>query len=132
MFGIPSIWKREEGYKQHGWLFCMLENFGANVGMHGRMDQLLDNFFSRNVKGGKSNEDTCKGIGFTMEGSENNPVMFELMSELPWRPERFTKESWVKAYVKARYGVEDATIEKAWMILANSIYNCPAGNNQLL
>ena len=130
MFGIPSIWKREEGYKQHGWLFCMLENFGANVGMHGRMDQLLDNFFSRNVKGGKSNEDTCKGIGFTMEGSENNPVMFELMSELPWRPERFTKESWVKAYVKARYGVEDATIEKAWMILANSIYNCPAGNNQ--
>ena len=130
MFGIPSIWKREEGYKQHGWLFCMLENFGANVGLHGRMDQLLDNFFSRNVKGGKSNEDTCKGIGFTMEGSENNPVMFELMSELPWRPERFTKESWVKAYVKARYGVEDATIEKAWMILANSIYNCPAGNNQ--
>ena len=130
MFGIPSIWKREEGYKQHGWLFCMLENFGANVGMHGRMDQLLDNFFSRNEKGGKSNEDTCKGIGFTMEGSENNPVMFELMSELPWRPERFTKESWVKAYVKARYGVEDATIEKAWMILANSIYNCPAGNNQ--
>ena len=135
MFGIPSIWKREEGYKQHGWLFCMLENFGANVGMHGRMDQLLDNFFSRNVKGGKSNEDTCKGIGFTMEGSENNPVMFELMSELPWRPERFTKESWVKAYVKARYGVEDATIEKAWMILANSIYNCPSvaekyrGNN---
>ena len=130
MFGIPSIWKREEGYKQHGWLFCMLENFGANVGLHGRMDQLLDNFFSRNEKGGKSNEDTCKGIGFTMEGSENNPVMFELMSELPWRPERFTKEAWVKAYVKARYGVEDATIEKAWMILANSIYNCPAGNNQ--
>ena len=127
MFGIPSIWKREEGYKQHGWLFCMLENFGANVGLHGRMDQLLDNFFSRNEKG---DEDTCKGIGFTMEGSENNPVMFELMSELPWRPERFTKESWVKAYVKARYGVEDATIEKAWMILANSIYNCPAGNNQ--
>ena len=34
MFGIPSIWKREEGYKQHHWLYCMLENFGANVGLH--------------------------------------------------------------------------------------------------
>ena len=43
MFGIPSIWKREEGYKQHHWLFCLLEKFGANVGLHGRMDQLLDN-----------------------------------------------------------------------------------------
>ena len=122
MFGIPSIWKRDEGYKQHQWLFCLLENFGANVGLHGRMDQLLDNFY-----GAKTN---CVGIGFTMEGSENNPVMFELMSELPWRPEKFTKEAWVKEYVKARYGVEDPTIEKAWMILAQSIYNCPAGNNQ--
>ena len=122
MFGIPSIWKREQGYKQHQWLFCLLENFGANVGLHGRMDQLLDNFYS--------DKKNCKGIGFTMEGSENNPVMFELMSELPWRNEKFTKEAWVKNYVKARYGVEDKTIEKAWMILAQSIYNCPAGNNQ--
>ena len=122
MFGIPSIWKRSEGYKQHQWLFCLLENFGANVGLHGRMDQLLDNFYS--------DKRNCQGIGFTMEGSENNPVMFELMSELPWRPEKFTKEAWIKDYVEARYGVEDAAIEQAWMILVNSIYNCPAGNNQ--
>ena len=134
MFGIPSIWKRDEGYKQHQWLFCLLENFGANVGLHGRMDQLLDNFYSRNVsrneEGGTRKENTCVGIGFTMEGSENNPVMFELMSELPWRNEKFTKEAWIKEYVKARYGVEDAAIEKAWQILVSSIYNCPAGNNQ--
>ena len=122
MFGLPSIWKRDEGYKQHQWLFCLLENFGANVGLHGRMDQLLNNFYTE-----KRN---CKGIGFTMEGSENNPVMFELMSELPWRAEKFTKEEWVKSYVKARYGVEDPAVEQAWLILAQSIYNCPAGNNQ--
>ena len=122
MFGIPSIWKREQGYKQHQWLFCLLENFGANVGLHGRMDQLLNNFYS--------SKENCKGIGFTMEGSENNPVMFELMSELPWRAEKFTKEQWIKGYVKARYGVEDKAIEDAWLALVKSIYNCPAGNNQ--
>ena len=48
MFGIPSIWRRPEGYKQHNWLFCLLENFGNNVGLHGRMDQLLNNFYSKN------------------------------------------------------------------------------------
>ena len=122
MFGIPSIWKRDEGYKQHHWLFCLLENFGANVGLHGRMDQLLDNFYGEKKR--------CKGIGFTMEGSENNPVMFELMSELPWRPEKFKKEAWVRQYVKARYGVDDPLIERAWLLLARTIYNCPAGNNQ--
>lgn len=130
MFGIPSIWKREQGYKQHQWLFCLLENFGANVGLHGRMDQLLDNFYQAYSHHPSPTTQHLKGIGFTMEGSENNPVMFELMSELPWRAEKFTKEAWVKDYVKARYGVKDDTIEKAWLVLAQSIYNCPAGNNQ--
>lgn len=127
MWGIPSIWKREKGYEQHDWLFCMLENFGGNVGLHGRMDQLLNNFYLTKNNPLAAN---LKGIGLTMEGSENNPVMFELMCELPWRPEKFTKEEWLKDYVFARYGVRDPKIEQAWMILANSIYNCPFGNNQ--
>ena len=130
MFGIPSIWKREQGYKQHQWLFCLLENFGANVGLHGRMDQLLDNFYLLKSSKLEAQSSMLKGIGFTMEGSENNPVMFELMSELPWRQKKFTKEAWIKNYVKARYGVEDKTIEQAWLVLVQSIYNCPAGNNQ--
>lgn len=137
MFGIPSIWKRDEGYKQHEWLFCMLENFGANVGLHGRMDQLINNFYSLQNPSLKRQADNLRGTGFTMEGSENNPVMFELMSELPWRPVKFTKEEWIKNYVKARYGLNESTpvqtedsLQKAWLILAQSIYNCPIGNNQ--
>lgn len=127
MWGIPSIWKRDKGYEQHEWLFCLLENFGGNVGLHGRMDQLLNNFYLT-----KDNPLArhLKGIGLTMEGIENNPMMFELMSELPWRPEKFTKEEWIKDYVFARYGTQDETIEKAWQLLAATIYNCPFGNNQ--
>ena len=141
MFGAPSIWRRDGGYGQHQWLFCLLQNFGANVGLHGRMDQLLDNFYSGSAVANSSllpspssflppPSSLKKGIGFTMEGSENNPVMFELMSELPWRPEKFTKEDWVKGYVRARYGTTNTQLEEAWMLLAQTIYNCPAGNNQ--
>lgn len=153
MFGGPSILKRDGGYGKHQWLFCMLENFGGNVGLHGRMDQLLNNFYlatgmagnsnqiresqnpevpkaNHNVQSSKLKVQSLKGWGFTMEGSENNPVMFELMSELPWRAEKTTKEDWLKEYCYARYGVHDATIEKAWALLAQSIYNCPVGNNQ--
>ena len=127
MWGIPSIWKRKNGYGNHDWCFCMLENFGANVGLHGRMDQLLHHFYLTKNNPLASH---LKGIGFTMEGSENNPIMFELMSELPWRPEKFTKEDWIRQYVKARYGTDDPVIQQAWQILAASIYNCPMGNNR--
>jgi alpha-N-acetylglucosaminidase len=127
MWGIPSIWQREEGYGEHNWLFCMLENFGANVGLHGRMDQLLHQFYETRTHPLAAH---LKGIGLTMEGIENNPVMFELMTELPWRAEPVTKEAWIRQYVKARYGTDDAQLLSAWTLLAQTLYNCPAGNNQ--
>ena len=131
--------KKEGIYGKHQWLFCLLENFGGNVGLHGRMDQLLNNFYLATGKKDTPKQEnsslltlhsSLKGWGFTMEGSENNPVMFELMSELPWRAEKITKEDWIREYCYARYGVHDATIEKAWILLAQSIYNCPKGNIQ--
>lgn len=91
------------------------------------MDQLINNYYL--IKNNPLAKH-FKGIGLTMEGSENNPVMFELMCELPWRPEKFTKEEWLDGYVKARYGKYDETIRAAWAILADGIYNCPFGNNQ--
>lgn len=140
MFGAPSIWRRPEGYKQHEWLFCMLENFGANVGLHGRMDQLLHNFqlassASTTLQNARQH---LRGTGFTMEGSENNPVMFELMSELPWRTEEVDqatdvsayRKQWLRGYVRARYGMDNAKVQEAWQILGSTIYNCPMGNNQ--
>lgn len=134
-----STSKKEGIYGKHQWLFCLLENFGGNVGLHGRMDQLLNNFYLATGKKDTPKQEnsslltlhsSLKGWGFTMEGSENNPVMFELMSELPWRAEKITKEDWIRDYCYARYGVHDATIEKAWILLAQSIYNCPKGNIQ--
>ncbi|MCM1490178.1 MAG: alpha-N-acetylglucosaminidase [Muribaculum sp.] len=128
MWGIPSVWKREEGYGHHQWLFCMLENFGANVGLHGRMDQLIDNFRQTKTNPLAS---SLKGIGLTMEGSGNNPVMFELMCELPWMGDDIpSKEQWIEDYVKCRYGCADTDMLAAWNILIAGIYNCPAGNNQ--
>ncbi len=140
MWGMPSLWYKENGYEEHDWCFCLLENFGANVGMHGRMDQLLNNFYLTKTHPKAKH---LVGIGLTMEGSETNPVMYELMCELPWRPEKVTKEEWLKGYVVARYGLaEDSptsteTKEQAipilnnvWQILACGIYNCPVGNNQ--
>ena len=106
-WGIPSLWKREEGFLHHDWAFCFLQNFGANVGLHGRMDQLLENFYMTKTHPLAKH---MTGFGLTLEGSENNPVMFELMCERPWRPEKFTKEEWLKNYVIARYGVKDEKI----------------------
>ena len=117
-----SPWYREKGYKQHDWLYCMLLNYGGNVGMYGRMDRVINGFYNACQH---PNGKTMQGVGITMEGIENNPVMYELLFELPWRKEKFTKEEWIKGYVKARYGVSDPYLLKAWEVLAATAYNCP-------
>lgn len=127
-WGDPSsTWYRKEGFGKHDWLYCMLLNYGGNVGLHGKMKHVIDEFYqAKSSPFGK----TLKGVGMTMEGSENNPVMFELLCELPWRPVSFDKDQWLNDYTVARYGKADAAIQEAWQLLSNTIYNCPAKNTQ--
>lgn len=127
-WGDPeSTWYRKEGFGKHDWLYCMLLNYGGNVGLHGKMKHVIDEFYKAKTSSfGK----TMKGVGMTMEGSENNPVMFELLCELPWRPALFDKDEWLRNYTVARYGKADKTVQDAWLLLSNTIYNCPAKNTQ--
>ena len=118
-----SLWYNERGFQGHDWLFCLLQSFGGRVGLHGRMGELVDNYeLARNAAG-------RRGIGFTMEAIGDNPVMYELMSELPWR-DTVDVTTWVKEYVFARYGVRDAALEEAWSLLASSVYDARRPNNQ--
>lgn len=122
-----SIWYRPQGFGKHHWLYCMLLNFGGNVGLHGKMRHVIDEFYkARESSFGRS----LKGIGLTMEGTENNPVMYELLTELPWRAGRFDKDEWLRGYLRARYGKLTPGVEKAWMLLSNTIYACPDGSTQ--
>ena len=118
-----SVWYNEKGFQGHDWLFCLLQDFGGRVGLHGRMGELVDNFSEARKAGG------LRGIGFTMESIGANPVMYELMSELPWR-DAVVVEDWVQDYAFARYGTRDAALNEAWGLLASSIYGARRPNNQ--
>lgn len=127
-WGDPeSTWYREKGFNGHDWIYCMLLNYGGNVGLHGKMQHVIDEYFKARSTGfGK----TLKGVGITMEGIENNPVMYELLCELPWHNEKFSKDEWLKGYVTSRYGHFNQKLYEAWVRLGNSIYNCPAASTQ--
>lgn len=127
-WGDPkSTWYRKSGFGQHDWLYCMLLNYGGNVGLHGKMQHVIESFYEakEGAFGG-----TMKGIGMTPEGIENNPVMYELLLELPWRNKAFDKDTWLDHYTQARYGKDCKEVKQAWRILSNSIYNCPDASTQ--
>lgn len=124
-WGDPeSTWYRKEGFNGHDWAFCMLLNFGGNVGMFGKLQHVVDEYYKARCSSFNS---TMKGVGLTMEGIENNPVMYELVSELPWRDAKFSWKEWLHDYVEARYGnINNAKIHDAWQLLARSVYGAGA------
>lgn len=124
-WGDPeSTWYRKEGFNGHDWAFCMLLNFGGNVGMFGKLQHVVDEYYKARCSSFKS---TMKGVGLTMEGIENNPVMYELVSELPWRDAKFSWKEWLHDYVEARYGnINNAKVHDAWLLLARSVYGAGA------
>ena len=124
-WGDPeSSWYRKEGFNGHDWAFCMLLNYGGNVGLYGKLQHVIDEYY----KARQSNfASTLKGVGLTMEGIENNPVMYELVTELPWRDSKFVWKEWLHGYVEARYGrINNAKVQQTWLLLAQSIYGAQA------
>ena len=124
-WGDPeSLWYRKEGFNGHDWAFCMLLNFGARAGMFGKLQHVVDEYYKARQSKFAS---TLKGVGLTMEGIENNPMMYELVSELPWRDAKFSWKKWLHDYVEARYGnINNAKVHDAWLLLARSVYGAGA------
>lgn len=124
---IQSSWYRKNGFEQHNWVYCMLLNFGGNTGLFGKMDRVINSYYLA-----RQSPQAAKmvGVGATPEGIENNPVMYELLFELPWRAEKFSKEQWLKTWIKARYGRDLPELHQVWDILSNTAYNPPYASTQ--
>ncbi|KAF6168391.1 hypothetical protein GIB67_018231 [Kingdonia uniflora] len=81
----------------------------------------------RNARMPDRYSDIAVGVGMCMEGIEQNPVVYELMSEMAFRSEKVQVQEWLKSYSRRRYGKEVQQVEAAWDILYRTIYNCRDG-----
>lgn len=114
------VWNRTEAYYGKPWIWNMLQNFGCNISLFGRMRQVaadpaktLHDPESKNMV----------GIGLTPEGIEQNPAVFGLMMENVWRDSPIDADAWVIDYAHRRYGKINPLMDQAWKILLNSVYN---------
>ena len=109
-------------YQGRPYIFCMLHNFGGRSGMHGRLESTMNDYFRALAKG-----NNCKGIGATPEGTETNPVLYDMLFELPWMDvnNRPTADEWLEEYAYSRYGVKNDNALAALQNLKKSVWACP-------
>lgn len=117
---IEPVWKRTDGFYGKPWIWNMLNNFGGNVNLFGRMEGVAS---GPSAAWNDSNKKRLEGIGLTMEAIEQNPVIYELMMEHTWQTEPIQLDNWLKKYTRNRYGKDDSDLVNAWQILRKTVYN---------
>ncbi len=59
------------------------------------------------------------------EGTEQNPVLYELGADMFWRDEAPDLGEWLESYSRRRYGETTQEMSKAWEILERTVYSRP-------
>ncbi len=114
------VWQKTEAYYGKPWVWCMLHNFGGNISLYGRMQNVANDPATTLHRPDKGK---LVGLGLTPEAIEQNPVMYDLMQENVWNDTPIELNDWINDYAFRRYGKRNFEIEKAWQILKVTAYN---------
>lgn len=120
---VKPIWDTSEQFYGVPYIWCMLHNFAGNLEMYGYLDSVA----SGPVEARTSENSTMVGVGMSMEGIEQNPVVYDLMSEMAFQQNKVDVKEWIELYSARRYGRSVPTIQNAWNILYHTVYNCTDG-----
>ncbi|RYY17648.1 MAG: alpha-N-acetylglucosaminidase, partial [Chitinophagaceae bacterium] len=119
---VEPIWKRTQAFYGKPWIWSMVNNFGGNTNLFGRMDNAASGP-AEALKSEHSGKMT--GIGLTMEGIEQNPVIYELFTANTWQSDPINLDQWLPKYVRNRYGKTNSKALSAWEVLRRTVYRVP-------
>jgi alpha-N-acetylglucosaminidase len=117
---IEPVWKRTEAFYGKPWIWNMLHNFGGNVNLFGRIEGVAS---GPALALQDKNSGNLKGIGLTMEAIEQNPVLYELMTAHTWDTQPIDLTTWLRGYLRNRYGSVTPQAWDAWQTLIQTVYN---------
>ncbi len=104
------------------WVFCMLNNFGGRMGLHGHLETI-----ATEIARAANKAKHMAGIGVTPEATHSNPIIFDLFFETAWtdkeKVEPIDLEKWLHAYAERRYGSCSNNMFEALKLLNETVYN---------
>ena len=123
------MWNRTEAFCGKPWVWCNIQSFGCTVRLGGAMNRIAADLPAarRDPKAGR-----LVGVGFVNEGLDYNPVVYDLMFEMPWRDRPVDLAAWIAEYPRRRYGRPNADAERAWRILKDTVYNAPCRTRSII
>ncbi|WP_420111989.1 alpha-N-acetylglucosaminidase TIM-barrel domain-containing protein [Pseudactinotalea sp.] len=122
------VWNDGRGIPATPWLWSAVHNFGGRFSVHGDLHGLARDLGGvlDAARSGSDRVGRLVGTGLAMEAIENNPVFYELATDLTWETPQV--EGWVRDYAAQRYQLRDASpsahdaAARAWELLLTTLY----------
>lgn len=100
------------------WMYGCVNNFGGRRVPRANLNSQIAGPH-RAVSDSKT---SMVGLAMLPEGVEVDACAFDVFSDLIFRKENLSAESWQSAYIRHRYGYHSEKLEQAWTLLREKIY----------
>jgi len=114
-------WRERMQFGGTPWLWCSIDDFGGNLGLGGKLDWLRTEPVQALAEAGPG-RGSMKGIGALMEGSQTQPLLWEMFLGNSWRSTAPDFSTWLAEYGRRRYGRASPAALRALGILADTVY----------
>lgn len=116
-------WQRTNSYFGKPWIWCMLHDYGGNMGLYGQILNVTNNPIEA-----LANSSSLIGFGLTPEGQEGNEIMYDLLLDQAWSSMPINTAEYFRDWVTTRYSCQHnisipTELYSAWDILRNTVYN---------
>jgi alpha-N-acetylglucosaminidase len=117
---VHPLWEKTSTYHGKPWIWNVLHNFGAKSPIYGNLGRIANEpprVLHTPERG------NLIGMGLTPEGIVQNPVVYDLATEMMWRTDAPDPAAWVEDYARRRYGALPAAARDAWSLLLEKVYS---------
>ena len=121
-------WRLRNQFGHTPWLWCTIQNWGGNVGLGGDLDGLRAKPAAALAEAGPG-KGQMRGIGALMEGSETQPLLWEMFFQHAWRSDAPDLNLWLRDYARRRYGTASSAARQALQIELETVY-APTGGTE--
>ena len=119
---VKPGWPIYEGaFYGQPWVWCILQNFGGHVSLHGGLDIMAADLQKAMEQRGKK-AGNLVGIGYIMEGLGWNPIIDEFQSDMIWRDSVPEPGQWRSEFAERWYGIDSPKSQDVWKKLHQTAY----------
>ncbi|MDQ2985218.1 MAG: alpha-N-acetylglucosaminidase C-terminal domain-containing protein [Armatimonadota bacterium] len=114
-----EVWRRHSAFRRKPYIWATLHGFGGRTRLFGNIDVIASKPI---VALGDAQRGSMVGMGITMEGIDQNALVYEMALDNMWRNKPIDVDEWIVDYAERRYGTKNFAARRIYRQMRDVFY----------